>query len=157
MRKLLLPTLFLLTVSTSMAMEFNPFKFFIEKEEGYLIAEGRWDSPNGEGSIQIPVSNSVSLNCHRLQKLCTESRASLIQPKDDPSGNTKGEHLFTNVQDFEVLRWNDDGIEALASPGGAEVRLSISFSNEQVLRSSTETDERGVVNPKSHTEKWVLK
>lgn len=123
-----------------------------------MIIEGHWVPVLEKGTTEIPIANSVHLECHRDSQICTESMAKLITPLDDPSAASEG-HLFVFVQSFKIRSWSDALIVAKAEPRAAdvEIRISVSKGKGTVERFSTETNARGAENPRPGIDRWLLK
>jgi hypothetical protein len=148
----------LLVVSARRAEITTDQKQFVISSDGrQVMIQGTWRLISQRATVEVPLVNSVRVECDRTTRVCNEYVAKLIQKTDDPTGTIERPYLFLMKEQFRVIEWTGTTITARAEPRAADIDLRISFADRSAERTSRETGSRGAKGANSqNVTQWVL-
>jgi hypothetical protein len=103
----------LLVVSARCAEITTDQKQFVISSDGrQVMIQGTWRLISQRATVEVPLVNSVRVECDRTTRVCNEYVAKLIQKTDDPTGTIERPYLFLMKEQFRVIEWTETTITA---------------------------------------------
>lgn len=123
-----------------------------------MAATGRWVRTRRVNSTAPLIArlNSVDIVCVKARGVCHEAVALLYTREDAPQ--MSGQFLTSLLTEYEIKRWDDSEISAVAAKSVADVEIRIDLKAGTATRRHRETKARGsrTANPDLIVE-WELR
>ena len=132
----------LLLVVSARGAEITPDlkQLVVSNDRRHVTIQGTCGRISERATVEVPLINSVRIECDRTVGVCNEYVAKFIQKTDDPAGTMEQPYLFLMKEQFRIIQWTGTTITARAEPRAADIDLRISLSDRSAERTSRETN-----------------
>jgi hypothetical protein len=121
-----------------------------------VFVRGRWKVTSDPDRNALPVVNTVDVTCQKETRTCREVIAGVYSNLDAANLKTASSWLTIFSMNFEIIRWTDSTVQAVARPSAADIDILISLEHKTAERTARETGTRGAKGASAVPEKWML-